>query len=56
MSEVQPSVIEQLSKIHDTLDGLVTYEANTGGEYKTNYHFYLGLAELVYSKIQELKE
>lgn len=56
MSEIQPSVIEKLSTIHDTLDDLVSYESDTGGSSNTDHDFYLGLANLVYSKIQELKK
>ena len=56
MSEIQPSVIEQLTDMHNKFDALVSYECNTGGENSPNMYFYLNMANQIYDKIKELRE
>lgn len=55
MSEMQPSVIEQLSDMHDKFDALVSYECNTGGEGSDDMKFYFDMCNKIYEKIKELQ-
>ncbi len=56
MSDIQPSVIEQLIQMHNTFDALVAYETDTGGKDSDDYRFYLFMANRIHDKIQEFKK